>query len=150
MKDKNKDKGKVVSFTGTYKFLSNFYPCQVKLDGVVYSSVEHAYQAAKTLDLGERKPFHAHPLPTAGQSKKMGRKLKMRPDWESVKLRVMEDLLKQKFKDSSLQFQLLETGDADLVEGNTWGDSFWGVDSRKGGQNHLGKLLMQIRDSYKS
>jgi len=135
------------SFTGDYKFLSNFYPCKVKLDDVEYPSVEHAYQAAKTLDLDERKPFHKRPLLTAGESKKMGRKLKIRPDWESVKLKVMEDLLAQKFADPVLKKQLQETGDAKLIEGNYWGDDFWGVDKKKGGKNHLGKLLMKIRDN---
>lgn len=135
------------SFTGDYKFLSNFYPCKVKLDDVEYPSVEHAYQAAKTLDPDERKHFHRHPLPTAGESKKLGRKLKIRPDWESVKLKVMEDLLVQKFADEILKKQLQETGDAKLIEGNWWGDTFWGVDVKKGGKNHLGKLLMKIRDN---
>lgn len=135
------------SFTGDYKFLSNFYPCKVKLDDVEYPSVEHAYQAAKTLDLDDRKAFHQHPLPTAGQSKKLGRKLKIRADWESVKIKVMEELLVQKFADDTLKKQLQETGDAKLIEGNYWGDDFWGVDKKKGGKNHLGKLLMKIRDN---
>ncbi len=135
------------SFTGDYNFLSNFYPCKVKLDDVVYPSVEHAYQAAKTLDLDDRKPFYKRPLPTAGESKKLGRKLKIRPDWESIKLKVMEDLLIQKFADKDLEKRLLETEDATLIEGNWWGDNFWGVDKKKGGQNHLGKLLMKTRDS---
>ena len=70
----------------------------------------------------------------------------MRSDWEGVKLQVMEDLLVQKFAHAELKTQLSQTGNALLVEGNYWGDSFWGVDNRKGGQNHLGKLLMKIRD----
>jgi len=134
------------AFSGDYNFLSNFYPCKVKLDDVVYPSVEHAYQAAKTLDKDERKPFHKHPLPTAGASKKLGRKLTIRPDWESVKIKVMEDLLVQKFADKDLKKRLQETEGAELVEGNWWGDTFWGVDKKKGGKNHLGKLLMKIRD----
>lgn len=140
-------KDDITSFTGDYKFLSNFYPCNVELDGEIYPSVEHAYQAAKTLDADDRKPFHQRPLPTAGESKKLGRKLKIRPDWESVKLQVMEDLLVQKFADPILKKQLQETGDAKLIEGNYWGDDFWGVDKKKGGKNHLGKLLMKIRDN---
>jgi N-glycosidase YbiA len=135
------------SFTGDFNFLSNFYPCQVTLDDVEYPSVEHAYQAAKTLDKKSRKPFHKRPLPSAAESKKMGRKLSIREDWESVKLQVMEDLLVQKFASGQLKEKLLETGTRTLVEGNYWGDSYWGVDKRKGGQNHLGKLLMKIRDS---
>jgi N-glycosidase YbiA len=144
---KTKDKNVIDSFSGDYKFLSNFYPCKVKLDDIEYPSVEHAYQAAKTLDADERKPFHKRPLPSAAESKKMGRKLSMRQNWESVKLKVMEDLLVQKFADPDLKNMLKDTGDLKLVEGNYWGDNFWGVDTRKGGQNHLGKLLMKIRDN---
>lgn len=136
------------SFTGDYRFLSNFYPCQVELDGRTYPSTEHAYQAAKTLKLDERKPFYKSPLPTAGEAKKLGRKLTLRSDWEGVKLSVMEGLLRQKFNQPELKEKLLETGDATLVEGNTWGDTFFGVDKRKGGQNHLGKLLMKIRNEH--
>lgn len=136
----------ISSFTGDYRFLSNFYPAQVELDGVMYPSTEHAYQAAKTLDIEERKVFHQHPLPTAAESKKLGRKLTLRSDWEGVKLQVMEKLLVQKFAHADLKEKLLETGDCLLVEGNNWSDVFWGVDRRKGGQNHLGKLLMKIRD----
>jgi N-glycosidase YbiA len=143
---KAKNKNSITSFIGDNKFLSNFYTCKVVLDDIEYSSVEHAYQAAKTLNTKERKPFHKHPLPTAAESKKMGRKLTIRSDWESVKLKVMEDLLVQKFAIPELKEMLTETKGKTLVEGNYWGDDFWGVDNRKGGQNHLGKLLMAIRD----
>lgn len=137
------------SFTGDYRFLSNFYPCHyVYLDHAAYPSVEHAYQAAKSLDDKVRRWFYKSPLPTAGEAKKMGRKLTLRSDWEGVKLSVMEGLLRQKFNQPELKEKLLETGDATLVEGNTWGDTFFGVDKRKGGHNHLGKLLMKIRNEH--
>jgi N-glycosidase YbiA len=145
---KNQQIPNISSFTGDYRFLSNFYPSDVELDGIVYPSVEHAYQAAKTLDKEERKVFHKRPLPSAAEAKKLGRKSSLRSDWEGVKLQVMEDLLVQKFAHKELQEQLLATGQSLLVEGNWWGDSFWGVDNKKGGQNHLGKLLMKIRKSH--
>jgi N-glycosidase YbiA len=140
----------ISSFTGDHRFLSNFYPAEVELDGIKYPSVEHAYQAAKTTDKKERKQFHKRPLPTAAESKKLGKNLDLRSDWEGVKLDVMKQLLIQKFAHPDLKEKLLETGDALLVEGNYWGDTFWGVDKRKGGQNHLGKLLMKIRDNLKA
>jgi N-glycosidase YbiA len=136
----------ISSFTGDYSFLSNFHPAEVSLDDINYPSVEHAYQAAKTLNKEERKPFHKLPPIMAAASKKLGRKLSIRADWEDVKLQIMEDLLVQKFAIPELKEKLLQTKNALLVEGNWWGDQFWGVDARKGGQNHLGKLLMKIRD----
>ena len=139
----------ISSFKGEYEWLSNFYPAKVELCGIIYPSVEHAYQAAKTLEYEERKPFFQVPVISSAESKKLGRKLSIRPDWENIKLQIMEDLLIQKFAVPELKEKLLQTGDKLLVEGNWWGDSFWGVDSRKGGLNHLGKLLMKIRGNIK-
>lgn len=134
-------------FAGEYRFLSNFYPCHVNLDGLWFHSVEHAYQAAKTFDMKER--LRIWKMNRAGDAKKAGNQVKLRPDWESVKLNIMRDLLVQKFKDPELKKQLLDTRPHDLVEGNDWGDKFWGVCDGVG-ENWLGKLLMQIRESLAS
>ncbi len=137
---------KIDSFQGEFRWLSNFWPCSVMLDGMTFPSTEHAYQAAKTLTLGERKKFQ---VGTAGQAKRLGRKVKIRSDWESVKLDVMLNLLRQKFSSGELRSKLIATGNTELIEGNTWGDRFWGVcDGR--GENHLGKLLMKVRAEQKA
>lgn len=137
----------ITSFSGDYRFLSNFYPCTVVLDGMTYPSVEHAYQAAKTLWHHKRLPFTSGGLLTAGEAKRRGQDLTIRKDWEQVKIDVMRGLLEQKFcSDQSLFAQLLNTENFYLVEGNTWGDTFWGVCNGKG-KNHLGLLLMDIRQS---
>lgn len=133
-------------FHGTYRFLSNFYPVEVSFAGNVYPSVEHAYQAAKTLDEDARKLISK--LKTAGQAKRYGRRVKMRPDWDHVKLNIMKELLKQKFDrdlNPDLWMLLSKTGKRKLVEGNTWHDTYWGVCNGIGA-NHLGRLLMEIRD----
>jgi ribA/ribD-fused uncharacterized protein len=138
------------SFKGPYRFLSNFAPVDVVLDGVTYPSVEHAYQAGKTLDLRAREPFRSG---TAAAAKKNGKRLALRGDWEfrddlgtsgGAKMMIMYHLLKQKFSVEPYRQQLLSTGDVDLVEGNWWGDTFWGVCGGVG-ENHLGKLLMRVR-----
>lgn len=131
-------------FEGKYAFLSNFYPVNVTLDGEIYPSVEHAYQAAKTLDKAERQKIQK--AETAAKAKKLGRKVTMRSDWEDQRLPTMTMLLKQKFKAGTLPAGLLKgTGKAELVEGNWWGDTFWGV-CKGQGENHLGKILMEVRD----
>ena len=130
------------SFTSQHRFLSNFEPARVTLDGLVYRTVEHAYQAAKTEDFAERSRVWA--APSAAAAKKLGRRVTLRPDWECVKLGVMEDFLRQKFRYDPLKSQLRATGDALLVEGNAWGDTYWGVCCGVG-ENHLGRLLMKIR-----
>lgn len=123
-------------------FLSNFYPSPIVYEGIAYPTVEHAYQAAKTLDMRARQKISLLRSPNA--AKKMGRIVDIRADWEEIKLAVMYDCLRLKFADPILKQKLLDTGSVQLVEGNWWGDVFWGVCKGKG-QNHLGKLLMRIR-----
>lgn len=114
------------------------------LEPVRFPTVEHAYQAAKTLDLKARERIRL--LPTAGKAKAAGKRLKLRDDWEEVKIGIMRGLLRQKFAPGTfLAGVLLETGERELIEVNTWGDRFWGECPRGVGENHLGKLLMEIR-----
>jgi ribA/ribD-fused uncharacterized protein len=124
-------------FDGEYHFLSNFYPVSV----FGYPSVENAYQAAKTLNREERLPFREC---SPAQAKKLGRRLVLRPDWEDRKLEIMRVLVRKKFEHPELRQRLLETGNQDLIEGNCWGDRFWGV-CRGEGKNHLGQILMEVR-----
>lgn len=128
-------------FAGDYDFLSNFYKEQ---DGL---TVEHRFQAAKTHDNSQKGRILAAPTPA--EAKRLGRKVSLRPDWEDVKIPIMLGLLITKFYDERLRAMLLETGDAELIEGNHWNDRFWGVDIRTGrGENHLGQLLMTVRNHY--
>lgn len=136
----------IESFQGQYRFLSNFYPAAVELDGLLYRSVEHAYQAAKTNDKAERDRIRSCEKPW--QAKRLGRTVTLRGDWEEIKLDVMFRLLRDKFSQSHLRDLLMATGDARLIEGNDWGDTFWGVAWGRG-HNHLGKLLMQVRDELR-
>jgi ribA/ribD-fused uncharacterized protein len=136
---------RIESFAGPYRFLSNFYildhpvVCSHRLN---YSTVESAFQASKCLDYRSR--CEMVKLPPA-KAKVAGRRLPLREDWEEIKRAVMADLLLQKFiNNSDLRMLLLKTGDADLVEGNHWGDTYWGVCNGKG-ENHLGRLLMAVR-----
>ena len=141
----------VYGFFEQFRFLSNFWPVKhgVLLDDVRYDTVEHAYQAAKTIRPAEREEIRN--APTAGKAKRFGSVVTMRDDWsDALKLSIMEDLLRQKFAPGTrLAEQLLETGDAKLIEGNTWGDTFWGR-CRGKGTNHLGELLMKIREELKT
>ena len=141
----------ISSFKGEHRFLSNFWPCQVEYEGYVYPSVEHAYVSAKiSCTSEERKELNAILAQmTAGQAKKFGKELPLREDWNVVRLSIMQELLLQKFNDPELKAKLLATGDKELVEGNTWGDKFWGVCDGEG-SNHLGRLLMRIRSLLQS
>jgi ribA/ribD-fused uncharacterized protein len=131
-------------FQGEHRWLSNFWPVEILLDGIVYPTVEHAYQASKTLYPAGRAAIAACDHP--GQAKKRGLGLLLRDDWEQVKIPIMRTLLRQKFARPDLRDKLLATGDRKLEEGNAWHDTFWGVDLRtRLGQNWLGRLLMEVR-----
>ena len=128
-----------------YTFLSNFYEAPLTYRGLSYGSAEAAFQAQKCLTEEEKLPFtEARP----GKCKGMGRRVKLRPDWEQVKVGLMEEIVRAKFtQNEALKRLLLAAGSKRLVEGNTWGDTFWGVDLRSGrGENHLGVILMRVRD----
>lgn len=133
------------SFRGKYDFLSNFYLCTVKYDGLTFTNAEAAFQSAKVTDMDSRKQFCN--LPPA-QAKRLGRTVQLRKDWENVKDQVMYDVLRAKFSNKKLCLLLLCTGDKELVEGNWWDDTYWGVFSGKG-ENKLGNLLMQLREELR-
>lgn len=132
----------ISEFKGNYRFLSNFWHASIVFEGVTYPTTEHAYQAAKTLDMTKRQEIAQ--LSTPGEAKKAGRSVDLRDDWEDVKLGIMEVINEAKFQYPDLRDKLLATGDRQLVEGNTWGDRFWGVCDGEG-ENHLGHILMNIR-----
>lgn len=134
---------KIDDFGGPNAFLSNFYLHPVKYEGLEYPSSEHAYQAAKTLNMKARRAFTLSEM-SAGMAKHLGAALEIRCNWDSIRLAQMAAILDVKFADPTMRAKLLATGDAELIEGNTWGDTFWGVCNGKG-QNWLGKTLMSIR-----
>lgn len=137
---------KIESFWNEYRFLSNFHFCDIEMDGMTYRTLEHAYQAAKTTETEFRIAISA--CITPGDAKRMGRQIPMRKNWERIKLDVMLGLLRQKFAEGELRAKLLATGDAHLEEGNKHGDMFWGT-VHGFGENHLGKLLMQVREELR-
>lgn len=135
------------SFREEYYFLSNFYQIDVEYDGIVYKNTEAAFQAQKVLDDDEKKLFSdLHPR----EAKKLGRRVKLRKDWNDVKDNYMYEICKAKFtQHEDLARKLLETGDEELVEGNAWNDTYWGVCNGRG-KNQLGKTLMRIREELRS
>lgn len=133
----------ISSFRGENHFLSNFYESVIEYKGKIYATSEHAYQAVKcTNDIDHEKIRFAR---SAGETKRLSRTLPRRQDWDQVKLVFMEEILRCKFSNPLLMLKLKNTRPKILIEGNHWGDRFWGVCSAEG-ENNLGKLLMKIRD----
>jgi ribA/ribD-fused uncharacterized protein len=140
-------------FEGRWRFLSNFHPCEVEHQGIIYKSVEHYYIAMKCNNeqmfygrhytIGDFREMIANTV-SAAVVKSIGQKMKVRKDWDEKKLDFMLYGIREKFKDPELRELLLSTEDASLVEGNNWNDKFWGVSQGKG-LNHLGRILMKVR-----
>lgn len=127
--------------------LSNFAPVTVRMGGVEYASVEHAFQAAKTLDPAQRERVRLASTPM--EARKLGRQVTLRPEWDELRLTVMLGLLRAKYRVPEYRAALLATGDALILEGNTWGDVYWGV-CKGVGENHLGQLLTRVRQELRS
>lgn len=131
-------------FRGPYGFLSNFHDCSIQYEGLWYKNAEAAFQSAKTDDVNERLPFMNY---SGREAKKEGRKVTLRSDWNNIRINVMYEICKAKFKDNyELRCKLSDTYPKQLIEGNTWGDTFWGCVSDGKGSNFLGRILMIIRD----
>lgn len=139
----------ITEFDGKYAFLSNFYHAPFTYDGIEYPTNEHFFQAMKTLDQEERKKIAAAATP--GKAKRMGRQVQLREDWEEVKYTAMRVGVERKF-DTHLELasKLIATGDAILIEGNSWHDNTWGSCfcskcAAIAGKNWLGEILMERR-----
>lgn len=146
-------RNRIDSFKGSDYFLSNFYPVPVHIGDMTYPTSEHAYQALKTNDPEERKWIAATMTPF--QAKTRGREVTLLSYWEDVKLRVMAEVLQEKFRDPQLADLLVATYPKELIEGNDWHDNYWG-DCYCGdehctgpGANVLGELLMELRDELR-
>jgi ribA/ribD-fused uncharacterized protein len=136
-------------FQGSNRFLSNFYPAYVEYEGLIYPTAENAYQAAKSLHPAVRRFFLTI---SPGEAKKLGQKVPLRPFWDETKVQVMEQIVTLKFEDEGLAKMLVDTYPQKMVEGNTWGDKFWGMvysakEMKWEGENNLGKILMRVRKS---
>ena len=137
----------ITDFENEYEFLSNFYECSVTFEGLMYGSSEAAFQAQKSSDPSDREKFTGL---RPSESKRAGYSVKLRSDWEEVKVSVMHEILRAKFtQNPDLMKKLLATKQALLVEGNDWQDTFWGFDFNLGyGENMLGQILMKIRAEH--
>jgi len=163
----NNDNDIINEFTGKYNFLSNFYPVPIDTGRRTYASVEHYYQAMKSMpgEIIEVKENNVLVKKTArqwvseaktpGEAKKRGKKVPLRSDWEIIKIPVMKWGLRRKFTQAEMAAKLLDTKNKILIEGNWWHDNFWGNCTcskcqNPHGKNNLGELLMMIRNEVKN
>lgn len=140
----------MASFRGNKAFMSNFHPAPVYYDGVLYPTTEHAFVAAKTLNIYERTKVSECSTPAA--AKKYGRTtITLRKDWHDIQVNIMKELVFQKFFMYPLLAEQLLAQEGEIVETNEWHDCFWGACEcnrclNRPKLNHLGKILMSVRD----
>lgn len=131
-------------FRGKYYFLSNFSDSKIVVNGITFLNGEAAFHSFK--DLTKQADF-ANLDPSS--AKRKGRSVQLRHDWEKVKDDIMYQVIKSKFEQNEdLRLKLLATEDHELIEGNTWNDTYWGV-CRGRGKNMLGKTLMRVRNEFR-
>ena len=137
-------------FSGDNFFLSNFYLSDISIDNHIFNSVEQYFQWKKCVNNMDGDKIIKTKTPS--EAKKIGRKIKIREDWEYIKEDIMYNGVKAKFtQNKKLAELLLATEDKELAEGNDWGDLFWGVDYfTREGQNKLGKILCKVRTELKT
>nr|DAE82371.1 MAG TPA: hypothetical protein [Caudoviricetes sp.] len=136
----------ITTFKGRNFYLSNYFTAPVRYDGITYQNNEAAFQAQKCVDPRDRMAFIGLP---PNKAKAMGRRVKLRKDWEDVKNRIMYEICLAKFtQNKKLKEVLISTKDEELIEGNTWNDTYWGVCNDKG-LNMLGKILMRVRSELR-
>lgn len=143
---KKQDDKPILGFQGKFRWLSNMWPVEFELNGIKFMSSENAYQASKYA--GRRETIEKIAKMPALETKSFVRDRVLNPwtteDFDNKKLKFMKIFLEKKFENPCLRQKLINTGDVQLEEVNTWNDTFWGTCSGIG-ENNLGKLLMEIR-----
>jgi ribA/ribD-fused uncharacterized protein len=140
----------IISFRGEYSFLSNFYPVRITIKNNTFPSSEHAYQSFKNDSLEWIK--QCTEIEDPSKIKKLSQSITLNKNWDSIKLHVMDIVLRAKFSIPEMEAKLIDTGNQNIIEGNYWNDTFWGVCLKQNpncGENHLGRLLMKIREELK-
>lgn len=136
------------SVADPYGEFSNFAYYPIRLKGKIWPTTEHYFQAQKSKENKLQEKIRRAKTPMLAARMGRNRKMKIRRDWESIKINVMYDALRAKFtQHDELREMLLSTGSSKLVE-HTENDAFWGDGGNGKGKNWLGKLLMKLREEF--
>jgi ribA/ribD-fused uncharacterized protein len=150
------------SFTDTYRFLHSYayLATPIRLWEQNWLTAEHTFHAGKTANPSDFR--FIRDAPTPGEAYRRGRKIALRPDWGQVRRQIMLQVVTAKFSNPDLRGQLVATGSAPLINGNSWGDDYWGAvpttsnpvgelwqaidGTYLAGYNWLGRILMMTRE----
>jgi ribA/ribD-fused uncharacterized protein len=155
----------ITEFRRQYRFLSSFYDqapfTWTDWTGQLWQAPtrEHAFQASKTVN--EKAIHWVMTAPSAGEAKTRGRQVPLVAGWDTISRSVMLRLAVGQYQlYPELCALLAATAPAILIEGNSWGDYFWGAipdsalgqmiprwaDGTLAGHNWLGRVLMMARE----
>lgn len=128
-----------------YGCFSNFSTHEIDLDGYLWKTSEHYFQAQKFIDKDNFD--RVKNALTPGKAKFIGKTTNaLRPDWEDIKDDIMKRVVLAKFtQHKDIRDVLLSTGDEEIVEDSPT-DYYWGIGANGSGKNMLGKILMAVRD----
>jgi N-glycosidase YbiA len=130
--------------------LSNFAPFPVEIDGRVWPTAEHYFQAQKFVGTKHEEEIRRAKSPMVAA--RMGRAASrpLRNDWEDVKDAVMRKAVRAKFaQHASLRSLLVSTGSARIVE-HSANDRYWADGGDGTGLNRLGAILMNVQDKLRA
>jgi hypothetical protein len=133
-------------YENEFYVFSNFSSFAIEWKGKLYMTSEHVYHSEKYED--EKMKEQIRNCRSAHEALKLAEanKDKCRGDWNEIKLKVMKEILRVKVQQHPyVKKKLIESGDKELIE-DSWRDSYWGWGSNKDGENHLGKLWMEVRE----
>jgi ribA/ribD-fused uncharacterized protein len=129
---------------------SNFAPYPIELDGKLWPTSEHYFQAQKFLETERQERIRHEPSPMIAARLGRDRTAQLRPDWEEIKVDAMRKAVRAKFaQHADIRPVLLDRGDATIVE-HTTNDRYWGDGGDGSGRNMLGRILMEVRDEIRT
>ncbi|NJK32097.1 MAG: NADAR family protein [Deltaproteobacteria bacterium] len=146
----NDEKILFYSVADEYGEFSNFAGYPIRLDGKIWPTSEHYFQAQKFVDPSQREKIRKAKTPSLAARLGRDRSVKLRPGWDSMRVGVMRAAVLAKFSQhEDLRDLLLSTGDAELIE-HTENDDYWGDGGDGSGRNMLGRILMEVRAKLRS
>lgn len=136
-------------YENEFYVFSNYSSFQIEWKGKLYPTSEHVYHSEKFDDENLKEQIRntrsAHDSPKTAEANKD----KYRKNWSEIKVRIMKEILLAKVAQHPyIKKKLLESSDKELIE-DSWRDDFWGWGPNKDGENHLGKLWMEIREEVR-
>jgi ribA/ribD-fused uncharacterized protein len=139
----------ITFYTPDFYVFNNFSAHAVEFRGQLYPTAEHAYQAAKCTDTIGKEEIRNARSPLQAKDLANGKFRPARdPEWDAKKLAIVAEILRAKLAQHTEAREALARSRDDQIVEDSPTDYFWGAGADGSGQNMLGKIWMQIRDTH--